>query len=266
VRATTLPLLYHNYHFSDRLLGLLARFVVRATCVLRDHLDWPDNVAVELIKILGRYPVFVMHMAAHAVDLVAREKRLLYLEPRHESTIARRAVLSVPIAGDLCRIFLVEDGIENWLPGQTRRPCPIATLGNELQFFRPSRTIERDGSIHLISLLLFQRTLFAATEACDCGRMANDADCGRVERRSNQTLSPDSALYMSPLPYTCAGSSWSLYGRVRYDVAPRQDEGQRNDTGHANPHSNNSFSGSARRGICLRRVPRLGYWSGSSWP
>jgi len=48
--------------------------------------------------------------------------------------------------------------------------------------------------VAFVSLVLFQRTLFAATEACDCGRMANDADCGRVERRSNQTLSPDSAL------------------------------------------------------------------------
>jgi len=42
--------------------------------------------------------------------------------------------------------------------------------------------------------VLFQRTLFAAVETCDCGRMANDADCGRLERRPNQTLSPDSAL------------------------------------------------------------------------
>jgi len=31
-------------------------------------------------------------------------------------------------------------------------------------------------------------------EACDCGRMANDADCGRVNCRPNQTLSLDSAL------------------------------------------------------------------------
>ncbi len=31
-----------------------------------------------------------------------------------------------------------------------------------------------------IPLVLFQRTLFDAAEACDCGRMANHADCGRM--------------------------------------------------------------------------------------
>ncbi len=67
---------------------------------------------------------------------------------------------------------------------------------------------------------------------------------------------------MSLIPYTCAGSSWSVYGRCRCDVAPRQDEGQRNDTGLANPHSNNSFSRRARRGICLRCFPRLGIGQG----
>lgn len=36
-------------------------------------------------------------------------------------------------------------------------------------------------------LLLFQRALFAVTEACDRGRVANDADCGRVDRGLKQT-------------------------------------------------------------------------------
>jgi len=30
------------------------------------------------------------------------------------------------------------------------------------------------------ALVLFQRTLFDAAKACDCGRMANHADCGRM--------------------------------------------------------------------------------------
>src|SRR5205823_1620277 len=132
--------------------------------VLSDHLDGPDNVAVELIKFVGRYPIFFMHVAAHAVDLVASEALLAYLEPRHEPAAARRAVLRVPLAGDLCRVLLIEDGIEDRLPGQSRRPGPIATLGNELQFFRSGRTIERDGGNHLLSLRII---LFPSGLPCD---------------------------------------------------------------------------------------------------
>ena len=44
------------------------------------------------------------------------------------------------------------------------------------------------------ALVLFQTAWFAYRRACDCGRMAAYADCGRIERLLNQSLPPDSAL------------------------------------------------------------------------
>ena len=51
-----------------------------------------------------------MQMAAHAVDLVAREELVQYLEPCHEPSVAGRVILRIPVTGDLRGIFLVEDG------------------------------------------------------------------------------------------------------------------------------------------------------------
>src|SRR5947209_17077915 len=91
------------------LLGPGDRALLGRGVELGNDLDLADDVRVQLVKILSRNPVLQDRLPADLLDLVPIQERLSYLESGH---VSRAACLDVPVASDLRRVFLVENGIE----------------------------------------------------------------------------------------------------------------------------------------------------------
>src|SRR5687767_14007203 len=74
---------------------------------LRDDLNRPDEVAVELRQVLGRNPVLLMEGAAHGPHLVSLEELGAHAEPRDDAAPVP-AVPDVSVVRDLRGVLLVE--------------------------------------------------------------------------------------------------------------------------------------------------------------
>src|SRR5207248_2385428 len=77
------------------------------------------TVVGQLVELLGRDPQFEDRAATRLLDGTAAQEVRLDLEAGHE---AGAVVLDVPVPGDPDRVVLVENGIEDRLLGQPRRP------------------------------------------------------------------------------------------------------------------------------------------------
>jgi len=84
---------------------------------LRDHLNAPNNVLVELNEVLRRDPVLSMAGRPNCLNCVPFQKGRMDVEARHIAHIARCRVLSVPIPRNLHCIFFVQHRIEDGLKG-----------------------------------------------------------------------------------------------------------------------------------------------------
>ena len=103
--------------------------------MLSDHLDQPHQVLVERVELLGGYPEFDVLATADLVGLVASREVSANVEPGDVADVARDGILGVPVAGDLRRILLLEDRIEDRLTGQSRRERAETTLGDQIELF-----------------------------------------------------------------------------------------------------------------------------------
>src|SRR5215213_3564880 len=108
---------------------------------LRNDLDQPDNVTVELRKLLRGNPKLLMHRCSNGLNRVAAEEALLDIESRHES---RATLPDVPIPSNLRRVLLIEDRIENRLLRKPGRKLTPPGGFNESKLFRTDRTIQSD--------------------------------------------------------------------------------------------------------------------------
>src|SRR5215470_11196333 len=103
--------------------------------IFRDDFDHSDNVSIELRQVLSWNPILLMNRGADGFDFMPPQKLRADLKASHESS--PRPAFGVPIAGDLCGVFFVEDGIENRLMRQSRREFPITAASDQIQLFLP---------------------------------------------------------------------------------------------------------------------------------
>ena len=113
---------------------------------LRDDLDQADEVRVEVGQVLGRNPVLtVLPRASGCLHRVTAQEVSPNLEPGHVAHEAGGRVLCVPVAGDLDRVVLVDDRVEDRLARETRREGADAARPDELEFLLADRAVERHG-------------------------------------------------------------------------------------------------------------------------
>src|SRR5262249_50242107 len=89
-----------------------------------------------------------MNAAADRVHLELRQVRGPHLKPT-DVTDAFFRILRIPLAGDLCRVFLIEYRIEDWLLRKARRERLESGGSDQVKLFRTNGTIERRGFAHL---------------------------------------------------------------------------------------------------------------------
>lgn len=101
--------------------------------------DEPNQMGIEFGKLLRGHPQFLMDPTADHLDGVSLSELGVDMEPGH---IPGPTVLDVPVLGDLDRVFLIEDRIENRLIRQARREGSPARVFDEFEFFRADRSEE----------------------------------------------------------------------------------------------------------------------------
>ena len=108
---------------------------------LADHLDRPDNVRVELWQLLCRNPVFPTLLPAGVLHRIPSEVARSHRKLRDKT---RARLQHVPVARDLLGVFERRDRIEDRLIGKPRRKFAKSACADQVELFRPDRTIERD--------------------------------------------------------------------------------------------------------------------------
>lgn len=83
-----------------------------------DNFDVPNEMRVELGKLLGGNPVLQVMIGSGALDLVTREVLGLDGEAQYVTFVTGALVLCVPVARNLASIFDGEDRIEDGLLGR----------------------------------------------------------------------------------------------------------------------------------------------------
>src|SRR5579862_3075774 len=85
-----------------------------------NHLDWADDVLVELREFLSRNPKFRMDSGADLLHGIAPCEFCANVKPSHKTG---SALSHVPVASYLGRVFLAHNRIEDRLVRQTRWKC-----------------------------------------------------------------------------------------------------------------------------------------------
>ena len=104
----------------------------------RDHRDEPNNVPVELLKLVRRNPVLPMDARARRPDGELFQILGFNLEAQNMSGAA---VARVPVARNLLGILFVQHGIENRLRGQPRRKLPPSAGADQVELRVTNRPI-----------------------------------------------------------------------------------------------------------------------------
>lgn len=101
---------------------------------LGNDIDCAHDVGVEFEEFIGGNPIFLVNSAANGFHFKSREIFGANPEPCYKAGLLRR-VFGVPVAGNLCGVFLVKDWIKDRLAGKTRRELAEVGLANEFEFF-----------------------------------------------------------------------------------------------------------------------------------
>lgn len=112
--------------------------------VFPNHLDEAHDIVVECLQVLRRDPPFRVILTAYLVHLVTTREVGAHGKSRD---ITDASISRIPPAGDLDRVALVRDGIEDRLPRQPRRSAAETALFEQLQLLRPHGPIHHDDFI-----------------------------------------------------------------------------------------------------------------------
>src|SRR5436190_19884187 len=134
VSALRLPRMSADLARDPRTPGLAA-LCPWSALELCNHFDGPDDLAVELVQLLGRNPVLDVDRPAYLLGLELREVCGVDAEARNVPPIACARIVRVPVSSDLLRVLLIQDGIEDGLFRKSWRERSEAALPNELKFF-----------------------------------------------------------------------------------------------------------------------------------
>ena len=89
-----------------------------------------------------------MHPSADAVNLVGGDEASPNGKAGDEAAIAVLRILGIPVTGNLGRVLLVQDRIEEGLSFEPRWPSRVAALADKIQLRRTRRPIQDRRVVH----------------------------------------------------------------------------------------------------------------------
>ena len=108
--------------------------------------DYTYDVLIKLCHLLGWDPILPMNAGSNCLHSISQEELAIHKEPQDKTP---SAVAGIPVASYLNRIFLFENGIEDWLFGQSGREFSPSALTNQEKLYFAYRPEKLD-RVHLI--------------------------------------------------------------------------------------------------------------------
>src|SRR5258708_39754408 len=105
----------------------------RLVLKLSNHFDFADDVAVELVELFSRNPVFLVSTTADGPGFITIPKRLSYTKACDITTF-RIVIFCVPIPSYLHRVLFIHYRIENRLFRKSWRKCLVLAFPDQFQF------------------------------------------------------------------------------------------------------------------------------------
>lgn len=138
-----------------------------------NHLDFADDIPIELLEIRCWYPIFLVKRTPYLVNGVETKKACPDVKARH---IAGVPPLCSPVPCDMGGMILMEDWVKDRLPEQQRRERRIPLFPDQSEFVRPYRAIQHSCFIHTTRVVF----LFLHVYVLPLRRRLSEAVLGRT--------------------------------------------------------------------------------------